>query len=132
MIELEQIKKNVTADINEHVEYLCDYFVHSDMPNKQSLIYLFNKKRTTIESLVGDLAVLYYSVAFSYDSNLYKNIKNDIVNIVRQEPILINIINIYSELIEIKDINKHLSEKSLTEKQRELTDFYQFIEHIND
>lgn len=127
MIALEQIKKNVTQDINEHVTYLYDYFLHSDNSNKEQIVGLFNKQPKIIENLVGDLAILYYSVAFSYDSTLYSNIKSDILNIIKEEPTLNNIVKIYSELIEIKDINKNLTKLATLEKQEELNDFYRFI-----
>lgn len=122
-MDIKKAKESARNDIKENMESLIEYIENSDIEEKSELLQLIQSDKEHMEDAIGNITLLYYVFAFSNNKNHSKSICEEISKTVNQNPKIKNIYKIYTDLIEIKDINPNLSTDMANKKNEELLIF---------
>ncbi len=122
-MNIEKAKQSAIEDIRENIKYLYEVINSNNHPQKEELNKLLGSNTSYVEDAIGNITILYYIFAFSNDKKQYLSICSEVKKTISQNLLVKSLYSVYTELIEIQDINPNLTQKQAAEKNKELLNF---------
>ncbi len=121
------LKKIADFEIKESTKQLVDYINDINHPYKNKLNLFYLKEPEKLEFLVSEIMVFYYIFGFSLSKHLNENFLKSFTTLLQSNHLYQEVFKVYSDIIDIEDINPHLTKAQLTSKKEEILEIQQQI-----
>ncbi len=114
------LKKTADFEIKESTKQLIDYINDINHFNRNQLNLFYLNEPSKLEFIVSEIMIFYYIFGFSLSKELQENFLNNFIFLIRQNKLNKQIFDVYSEIIDIEDINPHLTKDQIESKKSEI------------
>ncbi len=124
---LRTLKKIADFEIKESTKQLVDYIndINHQDKNKLNLFYL--KSPEKLEFLVSEIMIFYYIFGFSLSKQLNEPFLLSFITLLKSDSLYKEVFKVYSDIIEIEDINPHLTIAQIKSKKEKILEIKQQI-----
>lgn len=114
------LKKIADYEIKESTKQLVDYVndINHSTKNKLNTFYLQNPEK--LYYLVSEIMVFYYVFCFSLSKDLNSAFLENFKSLLKSNNLYSELFNIYSSVIDIQEINPHLTKEQIQKKKEEI------------
>lgn len=114
------LKKIADFEIKESTKQLVDYVNDINHPEKNKLNTFYLKEPEHLYHLVSEIMVFYYIFCFSLSKNFNGIFLDNFISLLKQKPLYSKLFEIYSNVIDIEEINPHLNPDQIKAKKEEI------------
>lgn len=121
-MKIRTLKQVVTKNIEENISLLIEVLDMYEHENKTDLKKLFEDNKELIDDVVFNVLMIYSLLSFLEDKQELEIAKENLNNLIIKEPLVKDIISIYLNIINIEDINSHISDSEAQIQNNKLVD----------
>lgn len=119
-MDILKAKKDSKDDIIKNIEDLYIYLEFIKHPLNKELNLLYEKDKELIIDSIGNISILYYIYAYSNNKVLQDKIAIEVKKSMGSNILIKSLFLIYTDLIDLKDINKSINPEILKIKNKEI------------
>lgn len=119
-MNIENMKRIVGESVDGQVNILSEMIEVYGHKNSEKIQNIFLTKPTIIHNVVLNMLMIYSLLAFKEDEKELSSARKNLFQIVKEEPIVRDIVAIYLKVVTIDDINPNLTDTQISEKTNRL------------
>jgi hypothetical protein len=117
---LKILKQSADFEIKESTKQLIDYINENNHFNKNQLNLFYLNNPSQLEFLVSEIMLFYYIFGFSLSKELQEKFLKNFIVLIKQSKLHKDVFDVYSDIIDIEDINPHLTKSQIDFKKAEI------------